>query len=133
MTEYKSDDYTKYRIQKAKETIAEVEVLIENRFWNTAINRMYYACFYSVCALLASQDVDASTHAGVRQQFGQLFVKTGIIDKNLARHYTNMFEKRHKGDYNDFFDFDETTVKELFPISKNFIEIIEEIINEQNK
>lgn len=80
MTEYKSDDYAKYRIQKAKETIAEVEVLIENRFWNTAINRMYYACFYSVCALFASQGVDTSTHAGVRQKFGQLFVKTGIID-----------------------------------------------------
>lgn len=94
---------------------------------------MYYACFYSVCALLASQDIDVSTHAGVRQKFGQLFVKTGKIDKNLARHYTNMFEKRHKGDYNDFFDFDETTVKELFPISKKFIEKIEEIINEQIK
>lgn len=133
MTEYKSDDYAKYRIQKAKETIAEVEVLIENRFWNTAINRMYYACFYSVCALLASQDVDTSTHAGVRQKFGQLFVKTGKIDKILARHYTNIFEKRHKGDYNDFFDFDETTVKDLFPISKKFIERIEEIIKEQNK
>ncbi|NDP20584.1 MAG: HEPN domain-containing protein [Paludibacter sp.] len=108
-------------------------MLIENSFWNTAINRMYYACFYSVCALLASQNIDASTHAGVRRQFGQLLVKTRKIDKILARHFTNMFEKRHKGDYNDFFDFDETTVKELFPISKKFIGKIEEIINEQIK
>lgn len=32
--------------------IAEIEVLIENKLWNTAINRMYYACFYAVGALL---------------------------------------------------------------------------------
>ncbi len=48
MTEYKPEDYSKYRLQKARETILEVEVQIQNKFWNTAINRMYYACFYAV-------------------------------------------------------------------------------------
>lgn len=46
MTEYKSDDYVNYRLQRAKETLKEVELSIENKFWNAAINRMYYAwCF----------------------------------------------------------------------------------------
>jgi uncharacterized protein (UPF0332 family) len=56
-------------------------------------------------------------------------VKTGEFDKDLAKHYTDLFEKRHKGDYNDFFDFDKETVNRLLPISKEFIEKIEELIN----
>jgi uncharacterized protein (UPF0332 family) len=51
MTEYKPEDYSNYRIQRANETIKEVETHIKNKFWNTAINRMYYACFYAVGAL----------------------------------------------------------------------------------
>jgi len=128
MTEYKPEDYSKYRIQKAKETIAEVEIQIQNEFWNTAINRMYYACFYAVSALLVKHEIETSSHTGVRQQFGQLFVKTGKFDKKLAKHYTDLFEKRHKGDYNDFFDFDEETVNRLLPISKEFIDRIEDLI-----
>lgn len=40
MTDYSSEDYSKYRLQRAKETIQEVETHIKNGFWNTAINRM---------------------------------------------------------------------------------------------
>lgn len=129
MTEYKPEDYSTDRIQKAKETLAEVEVQIQNEFWNTAINRMYYACFYAVNALLIKYEIESSSHTGVRQLFGKLFVKTGKFDKSLAKHYTDLFEKRHKGDYNDFFDFDKETVTRLLPISKEFISKIEELIN----
>lgn len=128
MTEYKPEDYSKYRLQKARETISEVEVQIQNKFWNTAINRMYYACFYAVSALLVKYNIETSSHTGVRQQFGRLFVKTGIFDKKLAKHYTDLFEKRHKGDYNDFFDFDEETVNRLLPVSKDFIDSIADLI-----
>jgi hypothetical protein len=38
MTDFTSEEYVKYRIDRAKETIQEVRVHIENRFWNTAIN-----------------------------------------------------------------------------------------------
>jgi uncharacterized protein (UPF0332 family) len=129
MTSYKPEDYSKYRIQRAIDTVQEVEILIENKFWNTAINRMYYACFYAVGALLINQGIETSSHTGSRQKFGQLFVKTGKIDKNLAKLYTDLSEKRQKGDYNDFFDYDEETVKRLLPQSKQFIDKIIELLN----
>lgn len=75
MTSYTTDDYINYRIDRAKETIREVQTHIENKFWNTAINRMYYACFYAVSALLAKDQVEVSSHSGVRQKFGEYFVK----------------------------------------------------------
>jgi uncharacterized protein (UPF0332 family) len=128
MIDYKPEDYVSYRLQRAKETIQEVKIHIENGFWNTAVNRMYYACFYAVGALLVSHGVETATHSGARQKFGQLFVKPGLIDKSLAKHYTKLFEKRQKGDYNDFFDFDRSTVIEMLPKSEELIKRIEELI-----
>lgn len=129
MIDYQPEDYSSYRLQRAKDTIQEVEIHIANKFWNTAVNRMYYACFYAVGALLIKHKVTTSSHSGTRQKFGQLFVKTGKVDRSLAKHYSNLFEKRHKGDYNDFYDYDEETTLGLLPLSQQFIEIIEELVN----
>ncbi|OFX54742.1 MAG: hypothetical protein A2046_04890 [Bacteroidetes bacterium GWA2_30_7] len=128
MTDYLLNDFINYRLNRAKETILEVEVLIENKFWNTAINRMYYSCFYVVGAILVKNKIDVSSHSGSRQKFGHLFVQSGKISKDLAKCYTELFEKRLKGDYNDFFDNDEATVLRLFEPTKKFIKKVEELI-----
>lgn len=56
-------------------------------------------------------------------------MKTGKIDRNLAKHFTELSEKRHKGDYNDFYDYDEETVLRLYPVSQRFIEEIEALLD----
>ncbi|MFW6222579.1 MAG: HEPN domain-containing protein [Bacteroidota bacterium] len=89
-----------------------------------------YACFYAIGALLDRQKIEVSSHPGVRQKFGEHFVKTGKFDKRLAKHFTELFDKRHKGDYNDFFDYDEETVLRLYPLSKELIKQIEELLTE---
>jgi hypothetical protein len=48
-------ELVKYRLKRAKDTLKEVEVLIENEFLNTAVNRIYYACYYSLIALLLQE------------------------------------------------------------------------------
>jgi len=130
MTEYQPEDYIKYRIRRANETIQETHTHIENKFWNTAINRMYYACFYAISALLTKEKIEVSSHSGVRQKFGEYFVRTGKIERNLAKHFTELSEKRHKEDYNDFFDYDEETVLRLFPYSQRLIQEVEKLLDE---
>jgi uncharacterized protein (UPF0332 family) len=132
MKNHTTKDYINYRIEKARETLTEVESHIKNKFWNTSINRMYYACFYAVIALLVKYGIETSSHKGVRLQFGQEFIKTGKIDKKFSLHFSDLFEKRHKGDYNDFYEYDEKTVNSLFPITIEFVNrIIEYIENEK--
>lgn len=126
MTNFNANDYVSYRIRRAKETISETKILIDIKLWNTAINRMYYACFYAVGALLVKNGVETSSHSGSRQKFGQLFIQTGMISKELGKHYSELFEKRQKGDYDDFFDFDEEAVVKLYQPSVDFINAIEE-------
>ena len=122
------EEYVNYRFHRAEESYEEALILAKEERWNAVINRLYYACFYAVGALLTKNNYSASSHKGMRQIFGQKFVKTGIIERDLAKHYTDLFEKRHKGEYNDFYDFEEETVLRLFPVSKLFIVRIEELL-----
>ena len=43
----------KYRLDKAKDTLMDVHIAVQNNRWNNAVNRLYYACFYAAIALLA--------------------------------------------------------------------------------
>jgi uncharacterized protein (UPF0332 family) len=62
-------DFIQYRLKRAKETIIEIDLLIDVGHWNTVANRMYYACFYSVGALLLTENSKASTHSGNSMTF----------------------------------------------------------------
>jgi len=124
MNQLKPNDYINYRIERAEQTLGEVQSHLENGFWNTAINRMYYACYYAIGALLVKDDIEVNSHAGVRQKFGQLYVKPGKIDRELGKHFTELFEKRNRGDYNDFIDYDESDAVTLLP---NTVELIDKI------
>jgi uncharacterized protein (UPF0332 family) len=44
-----------YRINRAKKTLEEATLLIDNKMFNTSVNRIYYSCFYAVTALLAAR------------------------------------------------------------------------------
>jgi uncharacterized protein (UPF0332 family) len=45
MTQLLKQEYINYRIASAKETLQAAVLLAENQHWNSAINRLYYACF----------------------------------------------------------------------------------------
>jgi uncharacterized protein (UPF0332 family) len=60
------------------------------------VNRLLYACFYAVSALLVGHGLSSSKHAGVRCLFTKQYVKTGRISKDLARVYNDLFAKGKK-------------------------------------
>lgn len=128
MKQQTKDDLIKYRISRSKETISEVQELIKLKYYNTAVNRIYYACFYAVNALLLKNDLKAKTHDGVRQMFGLHFVKTGIVSKEMGRIFTRLYTKREAGDYDDFILYDKETVEDLIALAKDFIQGIEKIL-----
>lgn len=118
------EDYIRYRLKKADESFADALLLAENGRWNSVINRLYYASFYTVIALLLSRGIKSSTHDGSRTQFGLNFIKTGTIDKKFGKYYSKLFDLRQKGDYGDLFDYDKETVEPLIEFTRAFIEEI---------
>ncbi len=117
-----------YRLSKAFSTYDEVALLTENKLWNTAVNRLYHACYYAVSALLISKNITSKTHNGTRQLFGLHFVKTGIISIETGKFFSYIFDKRQTGDYDDFYDFDKEDVLELFEPANELILIISKLI-----
>lgn len=79
---------------------------------------------------MTNEKIEVSSHSGGRQKFGEYFVRTGKFDRDLAKHFTELSEKRHKGDYNDFFDYDEETVLRLFPYSERLVGEVKKLLNE---
>lgn len=128
MKEGNKKDLVSYRFERAKETLLEVDVLINNKLWNTAINRLYYACYYAATALLLEKEVQTTTHAGVRQMLGLHFIKSGIIERDLGKIFSDLFDKRQSGDYEDFIDYTEEDTNDLLPGAKKFIERVGKIL-----
>ncbi|MDB5193874.1 MAG: hypothetical protein JWQ96_3437 [Segetibacter sp.] len=40
------------KLEKSKFLLSEIQVLMEHKFYNNAIARLYYSCFYATQALL---------------------------------------------------------------------------------
>ena len=119
-----------HRLQKAKETWAEAKGNIEMCFWHTAANRLYYACFYAVTALLIKNGYSAHTHSGVLTLLGKHFVLKGIVSKEQNRLYGRLLELRQDGDYNDWVVVTESDIFPLLEPAEKFIAEIEKLINE---
>lgn len=56
------DELVKYRLQRAIDTLEDAKILADNQRWNSAINRLYYASYYALSALLLDADLTPSTH-----------------------------------------------------------------------
>jgi len=51
MKKEERSEYARNRIETAYKTAEAAKLLADNGFWNSAVNRLYYALFYAVNAL----------------------------------------------------------------------------------
>jgi uncharacterized protein (UPF0332 family) len=96
LTEEERNSLVVYRIQRAKETLTEADNLIKDGFYNAAVNRLYYACYYAVIALLVKNSINAKTHQGVKQMFSLHFIVSNKIDEQYSTFYGKLFHSRIK-------------------------------------
>ena len=118
-----------YRLERAHETMKEIPYHIENGYYATAVNRLYYACYYATVALLVSKGLQSATHNGVKILLGLHFVHTGKLENKHGKTFSRLYELRQSGDYDDFVYCDKDMTDEYFPKAQAFIEAVEELIN----
>ena len=124
------NDLVQYRCQRAQETLEDARILANSERWNACLNRLYYACFYAVTALLLQHGLSSSKHSGVRGLFNKNFVKTGLVEKPLAETYNDLFEKRQTSDYADFAQIHAEHVRPLLPKADLFVKTIVRLVSE---
>ncbi|KAA6341895.1 hypothetical protein EZS27_010341 [termite gut metagenome] len=118
-----------YRMQRAREALKEADTLIKCNFYNAAVSRLYYACYYALIALLLKNNISANTRTGVKKMFGMHFIMTGRMDNKYSKFYTKLFNARMSGDYDDFLYYDSEMLSELYPQAKEFISAVDSELN----
>ena len=130
LTQQERIGIVRYRLENAHSTLDEVASHIEKGYYNTAVNRMYYACYYTVSALLIIKHITTKSHDGVRQMFSLHYVKPGLVSVDNGRLYGQLFEKRTKGDYEDLFNNNLAICEELYPQARQFVEVMSNLVEE---
>ena len=121
-------DVVRYRLHRAQETLEDAQILARAKRWQPCVNRLYFACFYAVSALLFQHDYSSPKHTGVRSLFNQHFVMTGKVPKTLAQVYNDLFSRRQESDYLDFVRFEASQVQPLITGAEQFVECIAALI-----
>ena len=118
------------RLERADEALQEAQILADSGHPNTCVNRLYYASFYAVSALLLTPGISSSKHAGIRSFFNRLYVKTGTVAREQDRTYNDLFERRQEADDADFVDFEEPEVRRWLASARTFVERMKSLVAE---
>ena len=124
-------DLIQYRLAEAKDTESDVELLMSHDRLRAAINRIYYSMFYSLLALGLKYEFETSKHAQLIGWFNKNFIHAGLIDTDYGKIINKAFNRRTKGDYDSYIEFDLETVKEMYEEMKDFNSTIEQFINQK--
>lgn len=113
-------DAIELKLKKAQALIDEVDFQLENKYYNTAINRLYYGCFYATKALLLTKDLVPKTHSGVSTLLHQKFVLTGLFDATHASFFNKLMNERNDEDYSDLMITDLEEIDEFIEPAKEY-------------
>ena len=114
-----------FRIEKAHRAFEQAQGVVELQYWETIANRLYYAAYNAVSALLIAHGYTTRSHDGVIHLFGQHFVKTGIVDVADGKLYHHLFTLRLTGDYDDTYGL---TSEDVLPLITPASELIDKVI-----
>ena len=116
-------------LEKVEKTWAEMEVQVQNQLWGMAANRLYYALFHAVSALLISDHHEVGTHRGAVNKFSLFYVKEGIFTVAEGKLYSQLQKLREDGDYNCSIDVDQSDVEEKIEPTRQLIDKIKQRVS----
>lgn len=120
-------------LEKSEKTLTEMEVQLQNSLWGMAANRLYYALFHAVSALLVSDKHEVDTHRGAVNKFSLFYVKTGIFTPAEGRLYSQLQKLREDGDYNCSIDVDQSDVEGKVLPTRQLIAHIRRYLEEKSQ
>ena len=92
-----------YRIESAEDKLKSSRILLDNGQYKDSIGRSYYAIFSAVRAVLATERVDYTRHAGVIAHFQKEYIKTDLFETKYSKYLQRAFQIRNSCDYDDFY------------------------------
>ena len=117
-------------LEKAQKTYNDVLYCVDKGMWETAANRLYYALFHAMSALLINDGYQVKSHRGILAMFGEHYIKTDIFAKKDGSLLSDLVIMRDNADYNCFFEADEEKLSPYLEPTRLLIEKIKQYIAE---
>jgi hypothetical protein len=124
----KLKEVVQYWIEKANDSISAAEDELKAGRFSFTVNRIYYACFYIVSAVLLQRKLKFTKHSGVRTAFHQHLVKTGQVSREQGQLYDELFEARLRGDYIELVHFEKQEIEEWLKQASEFVKAVGSLI-----
>lgn len=115
-------------LEKSDKIWFQLDVQLKAQLWDMAANRLYYALFHAVSALLIHDHHEVGTHRGAVNKFSLYYVKQNIFTKEEGRLYSRLQSLREDGDYNCSFDVGQEEVEEKIEPTRQLIDKIKQYI-----
>ena len=109
-------------INKAEKFLSTAENALNNKDYDSCASRCYYAMFFTAEAVLLTKSLTASSHKGVISLFGEHFVKTKILERNLGKALNDAYDKRLVVDYGVGFTVTEQQAGDLLETAQDFVQ-----------
>ena len=116
-----------FRLEKAQRAYEQAYAVADMGFWETIANRLYYAAYNAVSALLIAYQHNAQSHNGVIHLFGLHFVKNGPFTPEDGRLYHQLFSMRLTGDYDDTYGLKKEDILPLIEPARELIKKVSEL------
>lgn len=112
-------------LKKANETFEEIGILTTANRWSGAANRLYYAVYHAVNALLIYDGHQANTHKGSHALFNLHYIKTGILPIEYGHLYSQLQTMREESDYNCVYEVEPEELQSRIAPARQFIDAVE--------
>lgn len=124
------EGFSKYRLNKAKETLETARMIFnEGKDFTSANNRAYYAIFYAIRAVLAIEEFDFKRHKDVLAYFNKEYVNKEKFPKNIGRKISQAQRIREDSDYDDDYEPSFEKTEQQINTAQELIDLVEEYIN----
>jgi uncharacterized protein (UPF0332 family) len=115
-------------LEKTQRTFSDAVFCANEGKWEAAANRIYYALFHAMSALLVSDGHQVKSHRGVLSMFGEHYIKTEIFSRQDGSLLSDLVLMRDNADYNCFFEADEEKLQPYIEPTRLLIEKIKQYI-----
>jgi len=122
------NEVVSYWIEKANDSLNAAHDDLKAGRFSFSVNRIYYACFYAVSALLLQSRLKFKKHSGVRAAFHKHIVKPGLISREHGQFYDEIFEARQRGDYIELVRFEKEQVEKWLKQASEFVKVVKSLI-----
>ena len=121
-------------LRLATEMLSDAKLMLESDSYRSAVDRAYYAMFHAARAALHTESaVLPKSHAGLRNLFGQHFLVSGKLSKDLGQWLGQAFRLRQQGDYEVHADVSEEAAEEAVVNAEQFLNAVTDYIERNGR